>query len=128
MAPSYTQVYRKSWESFPDIKDWLRPLEKDTTKAYCVFCKCEITAKLSDLRRHTTSVKYVRATESLSSSRQRKIFSHISDTQRQSTSQAEGRLAMVIAEHTSFLTVDHMSEACKIMFSDSNAVKNMKLH
>ncbi|XP_066941394.1 zinc finger protein 862-like [Macrobrachium rosenbergii] len=35
---------------------------------------------------------------------------------------------MIIAEHTSFLTVDHVSEACKIMFSDSSAVKNMKLH
>lgn len=35
---------------------------------------------------------------------------------------------MIIAAHTSFLTVDHMSEACKIMFSDSSAVKNLKLH
>lgn len=35
---------------------------------------------------------------------------------------------MVIAEHTSFLTVDHVSEACKVMFSDSSAVKNLKLH
>lgn len=129
MAPNYTQMYRKSWESFPELKDWLRPLEKDKTKAYCAFCKCEITAKLSDLRRHTTSVKHVRAAEPFSSSRQTKLpFSHISDTQRRSSSQAEGRLAMVIAEHSSFLTVDHVSEACKVMFSDSSAVKNLKLH
>lgn len=129
MGPTYAQAYRKSWESIPDLKDWLRPVEKDKTKAYCLYCKCEITAKLSDLRRHTSSVKHVRAAEPFSSSRQRKIpFSQVSDSQRHSTSQAEERLAMVIAEHTSFLTVDHVSEACKVMFSDSSAVKNLKLH
>ena len=63
MGPTYAQAYRKSWESIPDLKDWLRPVEKDKTKAYCVYCKCEITAKLSDLRRHTSSVKHVRAAE-----------------------------------------------------------------
>ena len=63
MGPTYAQAYRKSWESFPDLKDWLRPVESDKTKAYCLYCKCEITAKLSDVRRHTSSVKHVRAAE-----------------------------------------------------------------
>ncbi|KAK4294470.1 hypothetical protein Pmani_032903 [Petrolisthes manimaculis] len=35
---------------------------------------------------------------------------------------------MAIAEHASFLTVDHFSEGCKKVFSDSSAAKNMKLH
>ncbi|GBP43091.1 hypothetical protein EVAR_96353_1 [Eumeta japonica] len=34
MPPKYSQHYRTEWEKMLDFKDWLQPVENDTTKAY----------------------------------------------------------------------------------------------
>ena len=75
---------------------------------------CFVNAQLQQslvAYRHNTAVKHVRAAEPFSTARQRKLpfTCDGSISQRRSTSQAEGLLAMMIAEHTSFLNVDKMS-------------------
>ena len=63
MPSNYAHAYKKSWESLPELKEWLEPMVGDKTKTYCVFCKCTITAKLSGLQTHNTAVKHVRDAE-----------------------------------------------------------------
>lgn len=85
--------------------------------------------KLSDLRKHVDVVRHVKASAPYHSARQSKIdFPKYTDTQRHVTSEAEVQLAMFVAEHTAFLTADHLAETCKKTFSDSVSVQNMKLH
>lgn len=62
MGPLYTQTYRKSWESLPELKDWLRPVST-SVRSYCFFCKCELAAKLSDLQNHAKAKKHVKGAE-----------------------------------------------------------------
>lgn len=129
MAPVYPQCYRKAWETLLKLKDWIRPVESDKRKAYCVYCKCEVIAKLSDLQKYVKAKKHIKAAEPFSSERQRKLnFPKSSDVQNYSSSEAEGRLAMFIAVHGAFLSVDHLSETCKNSFCDSKTAQNIKLH
>lgn len=113
----------------PALKDWLMPVERDNSKALCKFCKCELLAKLSDLKKHVNSQKHIKSSQPFSSARQTKLdASQYVSTQKLATSEAEGWLSMAIAEHTAFLAADHLSEGCKKVFNDSHAAKNMKLH
>lgn len=128
MAPTYGQCYRKCWETFSDLKDWLRPVEADKKKAYCLFCKCEVNAKLSDLRRHTQTQKHVKASDPFCSSRQTKLtFSKVNTKLSLSTSEAEGRLALLVSEKCSFSTTDDITEYCKRAFGDSEVASNMMI-
>lgn len=127
MAP-YDQCYRKCWESFTDLKDWLRPVEKDKKKAYCAFCKCELNAKLSDLRRHLETQKHVKAADPFSNARQTKLsFPKVNTKLNNATSEAEGRLALLVSEKCSFNTTDSITDFCKKAFSDSEIATNMKI-
>lgn len=129
MAPVYPQLYRKAWETLPELKDWIRSVESDNRKIYCVYCKCEISAKLSDLRKHVKAKRHNKAAEPFSSEGQRKLnFPKSSDVQNYSSSEAEGRLTMFIAVDGAFLTVNHISETCKKIFCDSKTALNIKLH
>lgn len=129
MGPQYTQTYRKGWETLPELKDWLRPVSTNTKKAYCIYCKCEIVAKLYDLQNHAKAKKHVKASEPFSSDRQSRIaFPKCSETPNHKVCKAEGDLSLFVAAHTSFLTVDHLSELCKHCFCDSKSATNIKLH
>lgn len=77
------------------------------------------------------AVKHIKAAEPFSSERQTKLdFPKRSDHAQDciTTSEAEGRLSMYIAIHAAFLTVGHLSEACKNSFCDSKPAPNMRLH
>ena len=129
--PTYNQSFRKAWLTLPELKGWLKPSQREEKKAYCVYCKCDLIAKLTDLRRHAKSEKHKKAASPFIDVRQQtlsKWSAGCTTTAQETTSQAEGRLALVVAEHTSFLTIDHLSEACKKAFYDSIATKNLKLH
>ena len=129
--PTYNQSLRKAWLTLPELKGWLKPSQGEEKKAYCVYCKCDLIAKLTDLRRHAKSEKHKKAASPFIDVRQQtlsKWSAGCTTTAQETTSQAEGRLALVVAEHTSFLTIDHLSEACKKAFYDSIATKNLKLH
>lgn len=90
----------KSWKSFPVLKQWLRPVDDDKKKELCLFCKCVIHVKLRNLRRHTeTQKKNVKAADPVNSARQTKIsFSKVSENLSLATSEAEGRIALLVAK------------------------------
>lgn len=65
MPPKYNQHYRAEWELLSDFKEWLKPVENDTTKAYCKYCKSQIVAKYYCLKQHALSSKHLKAMEPL---------------------------------------------------------------
>ena len=46
--PTYNQSFRKAWLTLPELKGWLKPSQREEKKAYCVYCKCDLIAKLTD--------------------------------------------------------------------------------
>lgn len=117
--------YRKAWETFPVFKKWLRP-SKDTTKAFCICCHCELNARHSDLVRHGTTKKHLKAMNPWNSGTvQPEInFQTKEPTENQ---KAQGMLCLYVAVHTSFSSIDHLSEVCFQSFPDSKAI-HFKLH
>jgi len=55
-----TQVFRSEWQRFPEFHAWLRPIEGDVTKAWCVACERIFRADLKSLRVHGVSKAHVR--------------------------------------------------------------------
>ena len=39
-----------------EFKDWLEPVEGDTTSAYCKICTKEMNAELTQLERHQVNI------------------------------------------------------------------------
>ncbi|XP_068205152.1 uncharacterized protein [Palaemon carinicauda] len=88
-----------------------------------------MAAKLSDLRSHARTTKHVRAAQPFSSARQSKIkFTNIDHSLKYATNEAEGQLALFIAEHTAFLTTDHVVEVSRKAFRDSKQAPHVKMH
>lgn len=69
----YTQKYRKEWESNPEFKGWLKPFIGDDTRAYCLYCKADFYAKLSDVKKHMTTQKHTQKAKPYNSSTQNKL-------------------------------------------------------
>ncbi|XP_077541030.1 acylamino-acid-releasing enzyme-like isoform X1 [Haemaphysalis longicornis] len=59
--PKYKQRYRKEWEECPAFRGWLAPVAENACIAFCKNCKITFTAKLSDIRSHSTSRKHQKA-------------------------------------------------------------------
>lgn len=55
-----TQIFRSEWQRFPEFHAWLRPIEGDVTKAWCVACERVFRADLKSLRVHGVSKAHVR--------------------------------------------------------------------
>lgn len=48
------------WENEPELKEWLKPLADDASRAFCLICKSSVIARLSCLRAHSKSERHVR--------------------------------------------------------------------
>lgn len=118
----YTQKYRKEWESNPEFKGWLKPFIGDDTRAYCLYCKADFYAKLSDVKKHMTTQK----AKPYNSSTENKLPFMVKKFD--SAKKAEATMALAIAERCSMLACDHIGEACRAAFSDSTAATHFKTH
>lgn len=63
MPPKYEQDYQKNWGYLPKFKGWLRPVEKERTKASCAYCMSEFYAKLSNIKKHANTTKHKNSSE-----------------------------------------------------------------
>ena len=68
MALKYEQHYRPLWKKI-DFKDWLRPVKNDSTRAYSAYCKSDMYAKLTDLKKHMMSKKHKKCSSSFRDSK-----------------------------------------------------------
>lgn len=90
MAPQYSQIYRKSWGTLPGLKNWLSLVEGSNEKAYCVYSKCELVAKLCDLCGHAKARKHVKAPEPFTSEKQTRLtFTIVDNSENEKISAAE---------------------------------------
>lgn len=124
MAAKYSQHYRAEWELLSEFKEWIQPVEGDSTKAYCKYCRCNIVAKIYCLKQHLSSSKHIKASEPMKG--QTKIEFPVKK-KNLCTQKAECSLALFICEHASILTTDHLSEMCKKTFSGSQSA-DLRLH
>lgn len=92
----------------------------------CIYCKSELRAKRSDLIRHSQTAKHQKALKPFNELdlRQPEISFKISATEKQNS---QAMLALYIAVHSPFLSVDHLSALCCNVFKDSKAA-NFGLH
>lgn len=111
MPPKYSQHYRSEWEQILDFKDWLQPVENDTAKAYCKYCKCEMIAIVHCLKLHILSTKHKKAAKPVKSKRTTNFPKAKKDLNAQ-------RAKSLLAMYCSIMTVDHLSELCKQRFRD----------
>ncbi|XP_040077359.1 uncharacterized protein LOC120849243 [Ixodes scapularis] len=126
MPLKYDQHYRKSWESLPAFKGWLRPVENESTKAPCAYCRSEFYAKLSDIKKHAATTKHKKSSEPYCSSQQKKLqFPAATES---SCGKSEAGLCLFICEHTAFLAADHLTELCKKEFMDSKSAAGLRMH
>lgn len=116
MTVKYSQHYRSEWKLMSEFKEWLQPVQNNSTKAYC---KCNIVAKIYCLKQHLSSSKQIRALEPLKG--QTKTEFPKIKMQTLITQKAESVLALFICEHASILTIDCLSEALTYDYTGQNA-------
>lgn len=122
--PQYKQRFRAEWLNDNRYKHWLNRVEGDDRKCFCKYCKCIISAKVSDLERHRSTDKHKKAEQPFSSLRQSVLpFQKVSNE----TKISEGKLALFVAEHCAVRVADHLSDICTACFSDSKGCSNLKL-
>ncbi|KAI8117631.1 Zinc finger protein 862 [Lucilia cuprina] len=120
------QKYRQVWENDPIFKKWLRPT-KDPLKASCFYCHSEISARYSDLIRHSETKKHKKSMQPFNG-----VFSvqpelSFSSKEVSEKQKAQARLSLYVAVHSSFLSVNHLGEVCNSEFADSKS-SQFQLH
>jgi hypothetical protein len=119
----YGKRYNKDWEKQDGLKEWIRSVPGDESKAACKYCKSEIHAHHADLVDHAATAKHQRSAAPLSNSRNLFDVGIRKETIDNSIKSAELKLAMHIACHSSVLTVDHLGELMRDITG-----KDMALH
>lgn len=127
MPPKYEQHFREIWQQKPEFKHWLKPVANDSTRAFCAYCSCELAAKVTDIKKHSSTLKHKKKADPFSNKTQSKIVFATKSKCLESSS-SEGSLAMFISEHCATLAVDHLTALCKIQFSDSKSSKDLQMH
>lgn len=123
----YTQKFRKEWLKQDNFANWLLECPVNTTRAFCKYCRCEINAKLSDLTHHMKTKKHIKTATPFSSARSQQLTLNIS-SKILKHSAAEAKLAMFVCNHSSILSIDHLSLLCKNVFNESLAASQLRLH
>jgi len=59
----YKQTYRTAWESMPDFKGWLRGVQGEPTRAYCLYCQKTLHAHRLSLLKHTCTIRHQKAAQ-----------------------------------------------------------------
>lgn len=123
MSKVYKQSVRDVWLQADEFKDWLRKDLTDSTRAYCSYCNCGLTAKLCDLRAHASTKKHKGAL--IGFAQKEKI--DFGQTPSKTTEQ-EVALCLFVAKHTSIAPINHLGSLCQTKFSDSITASRIKLH
>uniref|UniRef100_A0A1A7ZYI7 Uncharacterized protein n=1 Tax=Nothobranchius furzeri TaxID=105023 RepID=A0A1A7ZYI7_NOTFU len=123
---SYFQKYRKEWESLPEFKGWLKPHAGSDIRATCMYCKTDLYAKLSDIKKHAATQKHIEKAKPYNQASQPKLTFVAKKTD--TLKQAEATIALAISDHCSILSCDHIGLACKAAFPDSTIAQNFRMH
>lgn len=119
---SRKQLFSKKWMEEEMFKSWLQTTE-DPGKAKCKACQLILGAKRSDLLNHGKSQRHLKNIKTLQGTRPiTEIFQSAKQDQNQII--ADIRFSLLVASHNfSFSSIDHLTETCKLSFSDSKIAK-----
>ncbi|KAK5642744.1 hypothetical protein RI129_008911 [Pyrocoelia pectoralis] len=59
----YKQTYRTAWENMPDFRGWLRGVQGEPTRAYCMYCQKTLHAHRLSLLKHTCTIRHQKAAQ-----------------------------------------------------------------
>ncbi len=117
----YSQTYKKEWENQEILKGWL---EQRGEKGHCKYCNVDLRPHLSDLKKHATSQKHLKITQSRKGT-SKTVFNSIQElkelTEEMKTKKFELQIALYIATKSSFLAVDDLCEILQNKFG-KNAI------
>lgn len=89
------------------FKKWVKPLIKDDTQVICIYCKCQINAKRSDLARHMNTAKHQKTIKQFNNTELRQPeLSFARNTTEEQNSQTI--FALYIADHNPFLSTNQI--------------------
>ncbi|XP_066950810.1 zinc finger protein 862-like [Macrobrachium rosenbergii] len=121
----YKKHYNPKWESEEPLRDWVKRVPGDETKARCRFCNAVIRAHHSDLMKHAntaTHKSYIKARESNVT----RFLVNTQQTKQADISQkvTDLKLSVTIACHASINSIDHIGEVIKECGKSCNCSKN----
>ncbi|KAJ4444446.1 hypothetical protein ANN_06238 [Periplaneta americana] len=109
------------------VKDWLLEVPGDPSIARCKCSQCSVNVRLSDLLDHRRTKKHLKASEPFSTSRQSKLqFIPVKHTYE--CAAAEAALSLLVINHCSIRSVDHLSELTKRFFKGADHASLLRLH
>ena len=107
----YKKLYRKEWETDPELKTWIAPAPADDSKARCKYCNVEIRAHLNDLKEHSATKKHKsRCVPSVKSFAVPVGSGAGQGTIKDDQKRCELRIATYVACHTSINAVGDLSD------------------
>ncbi|KAL3275869.1 hypothetical protein HHI36_020608 [Cryptolaemus montrouzieri] len=59
----YRQTYRPAWEQMPDFAGWLKGVEGEPTRAFCIYCQKTLHAHRLSLLKHTCTIRHQKAAQ-----------------------------------------------------------------
>lgn len=105
-----------------DFKELVVPVENDTTKAFCKYCKCDMIAKVHCLKLHNMSAMHKKAIKPVNESENNKFS--------QSKKRSEYTESRIFTSYVCVRTLFNYgcrSELRKYLFSVSKSV-NLRVH
>ena len=106
----YKKLYRKEWETDPELKSWIAPAPADDSKARCRYCNVELRAHLNDLREHGATKKHKARCQPSVKSFAVPTGPGAGATIKDDQKRRELRVATYVACHTSINAVDDLSD------------------
>jgi hypothetical protein len=132
------QKYRKDWENDEMFASWIGPVKESKAKALCRLCKTTMLAEITVIKRHAASKKHIKLVKGVSTGSKPNTVvcslenfvnpSNAEKTHETNVKVAEIKLSAFLAEHNiSLNSADHLVQAIKSSFHDSNIAKSVTL-
>ena len=119
--------YLVEWENNPSYSNWIRRVEDDSTKAFCMMCKTTIVASSSSLQKHMASYRHYRNVI-IDSGNQTGEYLHKSPRFNMQVAERELQVAAYIVErHYSFKSAESFVPFLKRICSESETISKMQM-
>ncbi|XP_025996408.2 uncharacterized protein LOC113005286 [Solenopsis invicta] len=127
--PQYEQKFRNTWLHDPLFKDWLIAVNSTNgVVGKCNACNRIMTSRYATLKDHGNSKYHKKNLNIILGPKANPKIPFVRLDTLDATKEAEGKLCLFIAAHTSIRTIDHLNDIYKISFSGINSADYLQLH
>ncbi|XP_031358443.1 zinc finger protein 862-like [Photinus pyralis] len=126
--PQYEQKFRHAWLKDPILKDWLVAVESTAgTTGKCRVCNIVVTSRYADLKNHGASMRHKKNAKLILGPHPQPQLKFPGESEMFAAKQAELKLSLFVAQHTSVRVVDHLVNTCKKTFEGQSST-HIKMH